>query len=524
MKNIKNALIKTQSNKNFVLNYKEKNKYNNNNNQNINTNKKIKQKKKSSLLSEYFTNYQKSDERYSFTYSKFIKLPIKKKKSNSKNKSKINKTAKNSIKKPKKEIIKNFGNIINNIYNNYMTMTPKSKKNNKFPINTHINKVSNINKSNNNNEKVKQNKTSKDSLSKSCKQISQLSNSKILDKINTKKMICIRNKNIINSPNMSVKLQKNEIIQIEPIDKKIIKNASICRTGKNRPNESEKINQDNIFKVKFEDLNLFFYGICDGHGPYGHLVSNYIKMNLPIILYNNLKTNLNDIKKDNDTISNNYNNYYNIISESIKSSFSQAENQLNNNTDINTNYSGSTCISLLFNNNQIISANVGDSRAIKGQYISQNKKWIYEVLNKEHKPENKEEYLRIIKNKGSVHPFLLENNEYIGPQRVWIQDKNIPGLAMSRAFGDKLFNSVGVISKPDVISFKYKSIDKFVVIASDGLWTYVTSQEAVEIVGKYYEKLDCDKAIEELYSIAKKRWEENDDFIDDIAIIIIFFQ
>jgi hypothetical protein len=81
MKNIKNALIKTQSNKNFVLNYKEKNKYNNNNNQNINTNtnKKSKQKKKSSLLSEYFTNYQKSDERYSFTYSKFIKLPIKKK-------------------------------------------------------------------------------------------------------------------------------------------------------------------------------------------------------------------------------------------------------------------------------------------------------------------------------------------------------------------------------------------------------------------------------------------------------------
>ena len=336
-------------------------------------------------------------------------------------------------------------------------------------------------------------------------------------------MICIRNKNNNNSSNISTHSQKNEKNQKDTINKKIIKNASICRTGRNRPNEMEKINQDNLFKVKYEDLNLFFYGVCDGHGPYGHLVSQFIKMNLPMILYNILNTKLSKIKEDNDTINNDI-NYYNILYESLKDSFSQAEYELNNNSNIDTNCSGTTCISLLFNNNQLISANIGDSRAIKGQYLPQSKKWIYEILNKEHKPENKEEFLRIKKYNGSVHPYLDEDKEYVGPQRVWTQDKNIPGLAMSRSFGDTLFTSVGVISKPDVINFKYKSIDKFVVIASDGLWMYVTNQEVVDIVGKYYETYNCDKAIEELYIIAKNRWEENDDFIDDISIIIIFFQ
>jgi len=246
-------------------------------------------------------------------------------------------------------------------------------------------------------------------------------------------------------------------------------------------------------------------------------VSNFIKINLPIILYKNLNLNLSNINIDN-------NNYNNLLYKSIKDSFLETENQLNNYTNINTNCSGSTCISILFNNNQIISANIGDSRAIKGQYISQKNQWIYEVLNKEHKPENKEEYIRIKKYNGIIHPYLNGDNEYIGPQRVWINDKNIPGLAMSRSFGDKLFNSVGVICKPDVFTFRHKLIDKFIVIASDGLWMYLTNQDVVEIVGKYYEGYNCDDAIEELYYLAKKRWEENDSFIDDITIIILFLQ
>ena len=242
---------------------------------------------------------------------------------------------------------------------------------------------------------------------------------------------------------------------------------------------------------------------------------------MPVILYQRLDNNFSKINgNNNNSISNNYSN--DLLYKSIKESFSQTEYELKNNSNIDIDCSGSTCISLLFNKTQIITANVGDSRAIKGQYFEKIKKWKYEILSKDHKPDDREESLRIKKNHGNIHPYITEDNEYIGPQRIWTNNKNIPGLAISRTFGDKIFSKFGVISTPNILFFRHKLIDKFIVIASDGLWMYVSNQEVVEIVGKYYESFNCDNAIEELYSVAKTRWEKNDDIIDDISIIILF--
>ncbi len=43
-----------------------------------------------------------------------------------------------------------------------------------------------------------------------------------------------------------------------------------------------------------------------------------------------------------------------------------------------------------------------------------------------------------------------EDGEQMGPYRIWIQEKNIPGLAMTRSFGDYVASTVGVISEPEV--------------------------------------------------------------------------
>ena len=528
--NSKNNTVKSDSKKSSLSNNfnnentKNKNEHKKNKNINgsytiLNYNSKYKthingkakniSKKKTSYLPEFFSSYNKK--RNIFT-EKHLDLPIKTKtnKSKSKNWSKnsINdKTTKNISRKKNSNFHKNY------IYNNYMTMTPNSNlKYININLNTNNHKTPNIKKKKNTNIKF-DNKTPKMSNSSSCKNLYSLSSSKIFENINNRKLICLRNKNLSNSSSISSISHKDHVILNEIINKKIIKNASICRIGKNRENEIEKINQDNLFKIKYEDLNLSFYGVCDGHGPYGHLVSNFIKTNLPIILYQNLYSNIQ--KNIIDT------NYNSIIIKSLKDSFSQTDYKLRHNSNINIDFSGTTCISILFNNNKIIMANIGDSRAIKGQFLPGNNKWNFQILNKEHKPENKEEYIRITKSNGLIHPYLNEDNEYVGPQRVWIKDKNIPGLAMSRSLGDRIFDSVGVISTPDILCFKHKIIDKFIVIASDGLWMYVSNQEVVDIVGKYYEKLNCDEAIEELYSLAKSRFEENDDFIDDITIIIL---
>ena len=51
------------------------------------------------------------------------------------------------------------------------------------------------------------------------------------------------------------------------------------------PNGIQKINQDSCICIeKFMSLdNVYFFGVFDGHGPIGDLVSNLAKINLPSI-------------------------------------------------------------------------------------------------------------------------------------------------------------------------------------------------------------------------------------------------
>ena len=104
------------------------------------------------------------------------------------------------------------------------------------------------------------------------------------------------------------KLKVNEDIKKEKICKKILANASLCRKGLNSSEDEPKINQDSLFKVKFGDLNYSYYGVCDGHGPLGHLVSNFIKSNITFIVYKNLKFLLVEKKSKCDNVNNSDNN------------------------------------------------------------------------------------------------------------------------------------------------------------------------------------------------------------------------
>ncbi len=76
--------------------------------------------------------------------------------------------------------------------------------------------------------------------------------------------------------------------------------------------------------------------------------------------------------------------------------------------------------------------------------------WISHNLSRDHKPSEKDEALRIKKRGGRIQPFKDEDGEFIGPARVWIKEEEIPGLAMSRSFGDRVAASVGVIAEPGI--------------------------------------------------------------------------
>lgn len=97
---------------------------------------------------------------------------------------------------------------------------------------------------------------------------------------------------------------------------------------------------------------------------------------------------------------------------------------------------------------------------------------------------------------------------FYGPKRVWLKTKQVPGLAMTRSIGDMAATSVGVIARPEIMVFpNLNQNDKFLVIASDGLWDRLNNQEIMTIIGtQYYKSRDADGAVNHLMKESVERW------------------
>ncbi len=101
---------------------------------------------------------------------------------------------------------------------------------------------------------------------------------------------------------------------------------------------------------------LFSTNDSDGHGVNGHDVSGYIKNNLPVLLNHQLKV----YKKEN-------------LNSVIEQSFLEINYDLHTNETFDTLFSGSTCVTIIYSPEKLITANVGDSRAVLGKCINGSK-------------------------------------------------------------------------------------------------------------------------------------------------------
>ena len=291
--------------------------------------------------------------------------------------------------------------------------------------------------------------------------------------------------------------------------------------------DDKRVNQDNyfIFKNFVQGFNNIFMGVCDGHGYYGHEVSGYIKENLPMDLNHMIKNQKLDLLKDD-------------LAPIIKKTFIVENKSLLRNKQINSDLSGSTCVSVIYTPEKLIIANIGDSRVVLGKCIEKkdqnqfekifdidNKtKWVAKNLSRDHKPTIQEEAQRIIKKGGRIRPMKDEDGEFIGPLRVYMREKDMPGLAMTRSFGDYFGSIAGIIAEPEVTEYFLKEEDKFMILASDGLFEFMSSQEVVDIVKDYYDKNDIVGCCEYLYNESTRKWlKEEEDTIDDITMILVFF-
>jgi len=99
-------------------------------------------------------------------------------------------------------------------------------------------------------------------------------------------------------------------------------------------------------------------------------------------------------------------------------------------------------------------------------------------------------------------------NMFYGPKRVWLRNRQVPGLAMTRSIGDMAATSVGVIAEPEIKVFNnLQPSDKFIVVASDGIWDRLSNQEVMmTIVRQFFAHRDADGACNFLVRQAADLW------------------
>ena len=184
--------------------------------------------------------------------------------------------------------------------------------------------------------------------------------------------------------------------------------------------------------------------------------------------------------------------------------------------------SGCTCVVVVRKGDFLITANVGDSRAVlaseakkesalksfsttKSVSFGANRRSMNETpslvlatdLSSDHKPDRSDEKARIERTGfGCVERARDGFFGFAGPYRVWRSDTSprSGGLAVSRAFGDTKLARAGVTSTPEIsahdlrsaleerrrlgVDGDVKDTPLCVILASDGVWDHVSSEAA----------------------------------------------
>lgn len=90
-----------------------------------------------------------------------------------------------------------------------------------------------------------------------------------------------------------------------------------------------------------------------------------------------------------------------------------------------------------------------------------------------------------------------------------------------RSIGDGVAKAVGVIAEPEIYVRSISKSDRYVVIATDGIWEFITNDQVAEIAET---KKDPIAICQALTSMAYELWLDHELRTDDITIIVIALQ
>lgn len=267
----------------------------------------------------------------------------------------------------------------------------------------------------------------------------------------------------------------------------------------------ESPNQDS-FAVVIQPGKWGLYGVFDGHGPNGHDVSDFAVKTLVTLFL------------DMDDFATNTGPCFTKAFTECQKTIEAAKS-----VGLDSSSSGSTC-TMAFHNLEtdvLTIGHVGDSRAV----VYEGNEMPMPVLKEteDHKPNLPGEKARIEKMGGRVVFDGYYN------YRVFAKAGMYPGLNMSRALGDVVAHKeAGLTAEPElnIVELKGKRGGKplTLIIASDGVWEFIKSEEAPKELIVSGNKIENEQ--KKIEALAKKSWdswmEDSDNEIsDDITVICI---
>jgi len=298
--------------------------------------------------------------------------------------------------------------------------------------------------------------------------------------------------------------ESNELIEQDSEEQ--VKLASVTMSNLCSPPKltaSAKINQDRggIAFPYGDCRDTALFAVYDGHGQGGELVSQFALHHIQ-----------RKLKK--------HPNYSDNLEMAFKDTFIEVDEELKEEPMVDPLYAGTTACVALLRNKTLTVSNAGDSRAVLARRKEETC-WETIQLTEDQNPDHPEEQARIEQHGGYVSPPPEPGLS----ARVWLDSSCTQiGLAMSRSIGDHAVTDVGVVAEPVVTSHEINEEDDFLILASDGVWEFISSEEAVDIVSKNLSK-GSTRACQLLIEAAAEKWhQEEGDYRDDITALVVQLQ
>lgn len=340
------------------------------------------------------------------------------------------------------------------------------------------------------------------------------------------------------------------------------------------PDDPHKANQDDYsITLQFAgDEADALFAVYDGHGAKGHDCAKYAKKKLPhniakYIRQARVKSYQAELKKAGQSLKGSYKPHlWPVLSAkeyevACRKGFMETNKKMHEDATVDDKLSGTTAITAGFHMGRLTVSNVGDSRAVLGHRMSSNRRGLNDdeeekteigmevspangrgrlvavPLSSDQTPYRKDERERCHKAGASIMSIdQMEGDEPIhdnwgdmilgedideqgDPPRVWVKDKDYPGCAFTRSIGDRLADGIGVHAEPEMLTTELSSKDEILVIASDGVFEFLTNQAVIDLCS------DCEtplSACETVVKAAYDQWLVHEDRTDDITIVVCF--